>query len=458
VTGVPNSGKSEWLDALLTNLATARHWAFALCSLEKRPRDHAKQLLEKRVGKPFFQYVSEDRQRMSLEELQGGLEWVQDHFTVIQPPDDLPPTVDWVLHVARMAVMRHGIRGLVVDPYNELDHQRPPFMSETEYVGHMLAKVKRFAQMYGVHVWFVAHPRQLHNWSGQPPTLYDISGSANFVNKADNGIVVHRVWDIDKSQLHSGGGDGGGGHVRGSQRTQPVATGDVQILVRKVRNKVAGMVGSATLVYDRPTGRYRNASEPLDVPAEDGELPRRRAAAVPATVAANATTGDGWSRVRVARGIPSEGEEAPRSGSDGGYTYAEDPPPGGHDALPGYDVDSGNYDHGHDVNPASFYDARGHGLRDFPPGGASDYGQGDAHDAYEDGAGGWLQAGDSQEGAELRAPWPEQSCYVPDADMLRRMSGQRPHLQPGEETAQSLMQGAEVVDFDDPLGDYHNSN
>ena len=56
---------------------------------------------------------------------------------------------------------RYGIRGLVIDPYNELDHQRPVHMNETEYVSQMLTKVKRFAQHNDVHVWFVAHPRQL---------------------------------------------------------------------------------------------------------------------------------------------------------------------------------------------------------------------------------------------------------------------------------------------------------
>jgi hypothetical protein len=54
VTGVPNSGKSEWLDALLVNLSAAHGWSFALCSMEKRPKDHARQLLEKALGKPFF--------------------------------------------------------------------------------------------------------------------------------------------------------------------------------------------------------------------------------------------------------------------------------------------------------------------------------------------------------------------------------------------------------------------
>lgn len=55
VTGVPNSGKSEWLDALAINLAQSWGWRFAMCSMEKRPRDHARQLLEKIERKPMLQ-------------------------------------------------------------------------------------------------------------------------------------------------------------------------------------------------------------------------------------------------------------------------------------------------------------------------------------------------------------------------------------------------------------------
>ena len=36
---------------------------------------------------------------------------------------------------------RHGIRGLVIDPYNEIDHTRPAYMQETEYISNMLSKV-----------------------------------------------------------------------------------------------------------------------------------------------------------------------------------------------------------------------------------------------------------------------------------------------------------------------------
>lgn len=54
VTGVPNSGKSEWLDALAVNLAEQHGWRFAVCSMEKRPRDHARQLLEKLARRPLL--------------------------------------------------------------------------------------------------------------------------------------------------------------------------------------------------------------------------------------------------------------------------------------------------------------------------------------------------------------------------------------------------------------------
>ncbi|KAL6779279.1 CGLD17 [Auxenochlorella protothecoides x Auxenochlorella symbiontica] len=234
VTGVPNSGKSEWIDALLCNLAFVHGWTFAMCSMEKKAMDHARQLVEKYTGRPFFDLpYARNSTRMSLEELNEGLDWVDDRFHLVRYEDDALPSVDWVLDVAKAAVYRYGIRGLVIDPYNELDHQRPGNMSETEYVSQMLTKIKRFAQVSGVHVWFVAHPRQLQQWRGEAPNLYDISGSAHFINKADNGIVVHR-------------------------NREPGAenAAEVQILVRKVRNKVAGTLGEAVLEYDRVNGRY----------------------------------------------------------------------------------------------------------------------------------------------------------------------------------------------------------
>ncbi|XP_068657059.1 twinkle homolog protein, chloroplastic/mitochondrial-like isoform X2 [Aristolochia californica] len=234
VTGVPSSGKSEWIDALMVNLNESKGWKFAVCSMENQVREHARKLMEKYIRKPFFTAsYGGDAERMSAEELNHGKEWLNETFYLIRCEDDCLPSIKWVLELAKVAVLRYGARGLVIDPYNELDHQRPSNQTETEYVSQMLTRIKRFAQHHACHVWFVAHPRQLQNWTGGPPNLYDISGSAHFINKCDNGIVVHRNRDPDSGPLD-------------------------EICVRKVRNKVVGKIGEAILSYSRATGEFKD--------------------------------------------------------------------------------------------------------------------------------------------------------------------------------------------------------
>jgi hypothetical protein len=45
-------------------------------------------------------------------------------------------------------------------------------------------------------------PCEPQGWRGEPPNLYDISGSAHFINKADNGLVIHRNRDPEQGQLN----------------------------------------------------------------------------------------------------------------------------------------------------------------------------------------------------------------------------------------------------------------
>ncbi|KAG6491651.1 hypothetical protein ZIOFF_046587 [Zingiber officinale] len=238
ITGVPNSGKSEWIDALICNINKSDEWKFVLCSMENKVclltflilsykridkknlglqvREHARKLLEKHIKKPFLnaRYCG-SAERMSIDEYEKGKEWLFDAFCLIRCEDDSLPSIQWVLERAKGAVHRSGVRGLVIDPYNELDHQRDSSQSETEYVSQMLTKIKRFAQHHSCHVWFVAHPRQVY-------------GSAHFINKCDNGIVIHRNRDENAGPLDA-----------------------VQVCVLKVRNKVIGKIGQAFLSYDR---------------------------------------------------------------------------------------------------------------------------------------------------------------------------------------------------------------
>lgn len=232
ITGMPNSGKSNWLDALLVNLARQHGWRFALFSPENQPlEDHMARMCEKWAGAPF---ADGPRERMDRESLRMAKAWVRDHFTWILPDDDAEWTVDTVLDRARQLVFRKGIRGLVIDPWNELEHAMPNGMTETIYTGQVLKHARQFARRHGVHVWIVAHPQKLYREKDSGnypvPTLYDISGSANWRNKADNGLVVWR----DFSDAHT----------------------PVEIHVQKIRFRQIGRLGMAKLTYDAATQTY----------------------------------------------------------------------------------------------------------------------------------------------------------------------------------------------------------
>lgn len=233
VTGIPNSGKSNWLDALLVNLARDHGWNFALFSPENQPlEDHMARMVEKYVRAPFMDGPTP---RMTERELEQGMEFIGSRFSWILPDDDSDWTIETLLDRAKSLVYRKGIRGLVIDPWNELEHQLPHGESETVYIGNVLRTVRQWARRHGVHVWIVAHPAKLYrekDTGNYPvPTLYDISGSAHWRNKCDNGICVWRDFsDAAKA---------------------------VQVHVQKVRFRQIGRPGMAQLRYEGPTATYR---------------------------------------------------------------------------------------------------------------------------------------------------------------------------------------------------------
>jgi len=234
VSGIPGSGKTNWLDDLLVNLARLHGWSFGLFSPENLPLEqHMAAMAEKYIRKPFHDGPTP---RMNPEELKTGMTWVNEHFSWIMPSSEDDWTVEKILATAGKLCLRHGIRGLVIDPWNELEALRPANMSETEYVSQSLKRVRVFARQRGVHVWIVIHPSKLYrNDAGKypVPTLYDCAGSAHWRNKADNGIVVWR----DLSEADSA---------------------EVQIHVQKIRFRHVGRRGMARLYYEPVCATYRD--------------------------------------------------------------------------------------------------------------------------------------------------------------------------------------------------------
>lgn len=241
VTGPPNSGKSEWVDALLVNLATTLGWRTAYFSPENAPiEQHAAKLVEKYIGQPYYGYG--DRPAMSDAAVISGAEWVKERFSWIvsdNPAEDRAPSLDYVLDKARIAIARFGCKVVVIDPWNELEHARPRHMTEAEYLNASLSRLRRFRRAHGVHVVIVAHPVKITQdprSSDKGPKVvgpYDISGGAGWFNKADIGLTVHRPSADPKDNV-------------------------VELHCWKMRFKRDGRKGKIDYSWDRDTGRYRD--------------------------------------------------------------------------------------------------------------------------------------------------------------------------------------------------------
>lgn len=231
ITGIPGSGKSNFVDALMVNIVRSLGWSFAIFSPENWPPErHIQTLLEKVEGKPFATNGRHE-QRMTREDVQELLGIINQHFFFIVPPEDLL-TVETILEKARAAIFRHGVKGVVLDPWNEIDHLYNG-QTEAQYLSEKLTKIRRFARMNGVHVWIVAHPKNLvkdaSTGSYKPPTMYEISGGAHWRNKADNGICIHR----------------------------PDYSNDItEVYIQKIRFKEVGKPGDIELRYCRDSGTY----------------------------------------------------------------------------------------------------------------------------------------------------------------------------------------------------------
>lgn len=245
VTGIPHSGKSHFVDNLMLNLVRRNGWRFAVCSPESNPVDEYRAALaEKWVGRPFSRSwndrMSEDELRLALERLSGHIWIFNSDSSEVEEAGSM--SVAWIIEKATRLVRQRGIHGLIIDPWNQLEHQRPQAKTETEHIGECLTELSRFARRNQVAVWIVAHPTKLlrrQDGTYPVPTPYDINGGANWFNRADVCLCVWRDMTEEENPPRS------------------------TIFVQKVRRKEVGSAGPDSLVslaFQPSTGVFRSWS------------------------------------------------------------------------------------------------------------------------------------------------------------------------------------------------------
>lgn len=133
-------------------------------------------------------------------------------------------------------MLRYGINGLYINPWNWIEHNRDKSVSETEYVSSSYSKLIRFARTYGVHIFLVAHTTKMEKDKVtnkyKVPTLYNISGSAHFYNKTHNGLCIYRDYE----------------------------TGIVDVYVQKVKQSWFGEIGFVSYTFNQLTRQYSFSS------------------------------------------------------------------------------------------------------------------------------------------------------------------------------------------------------
>jgi len=187
VTGIPGHGKSEWADSLVMNLARKHNWKICVCSAEIDNEEYQENSIHRYLRRPLKEVAEHEPEK--------ALQFFQDHFVFITNntmDNEEELTLERLIDLAEIAIIRDGCRVLLLDPWNEIEHCRNRQETETEYTNRAIRMLKKLAHKYHILVIVVAHPTKPQYGKIHCPSLYSISGSANWVNKADYGVIIWR--------------------------------------------------------------------------------------------------------------------------------------------------------------------------------------------------------------------------------------------------------------------------
>ena len=190
VTGIPSSGKSDFVDQMVVGYNQNYQWKTAFASPENAPTFlHAHKLMRK---------VWQD---MPTKEDIGGDRWkaiaahVNDNFFFI---DMERYTLESVLRKGAELVKRKGIKCLVIDPFNKIRDVDCKTEDVNRYTMEYLTKIEIFAKKYDVLVIVVAHPTKMYKDKDgkiEEPTMYNIKGGGEWYDASYHGLLVHRDYD-----------------------------------------------------------------------------------------------------------------------------------------------------------------------------------------------------------------------------------------------------------------------
>lgn len=193
-TGIPSHGKSNYTDWYVLNLLAENDFKASWFSPEHTPMElYHTNLCEKVVGRNFWKEKN-GVPRITKEEINQYKDWSNEKIYLTSCEGSQLPTWDWLLDKFSEQMYSFGIDIFVIDAFNKV---LLPKGNKIEQINIVLTRLTHFAQINNVMVILVAHPTKMQkNEQGVygVPTLYDVSGSADFRNQTHNGYTVYRTF------------------------------------------------------------------------------------------------------------------------------------------------------------------------------------------------------------------------------------------------------------------------
>jgi len=190
VTGVPSSGKSDFVDRMIVGYQQKYGWKTAFASPENKPTFlHAHKLMRK-IGNWM-----PNKTDIGSDKWNEVANIVNDNFFFIE---NERYDLDSVLNKGAQLVKRKGIKCLVIDPYNKIKMNGAANMSIPDATMEYLTRIEAFAKKFDVLVIVVAHPTKMYKKEDgtiDEPNMYNIKGGGEWYDASYHGLLVHRDYN-----------------------------------------------------------------------------------------------------------------------------------------------------------------------------------------------------------------------------------------------------------------------
>jgi len=193
ITGYANAGKTNYIIQMMLIKSIWDGWKWAVFCPENYPaNDFYDDLVEMYVGKWLNQ--------MTEQEYTDACHFLSKHIFYVYPENE--HDIHSIHEKFRYLVMKKGVDGVLIDPFNQLDHNQKAYQREDQYLSEVLKDIKRFALLNAVVYNIVAHPKNPRYEEGRtlpPVDMYDIAGGAMWGNKVDLILSYFRPNQIEKN-------------------------------------------------------------------------------------------------------------------------------------------------------------------------------------------------------------------------------------------------------------------